>query len=36
MDQCYRAISEEYNVSMEKIMEIVRSMLEEEDEGYDE
>ena len=36
MDQCYREISEEYNVPMEKIMEIVRSMLEEEEEGYDE
>jgi hypothetical protein len=35
IDQCYKAISEEYNVPMEKIMEIVRSMLEEE-EGYDE
>ncbi len=36
IDQCYREISEEYNVPMEKIMEIVRSMLEEEEEGYDE
>jgi len=36
IDQCYQEISEKYNVSMEKIMEIVRSMLEEEDEGYDE
>ena len=36
MDQCYREISEEYNVPIEKIMEIVRSMLEEEEEGYDE
>ena len=35
VDQCYQEISKKYNVPMEKIMEIVRSMLEEE-EGYDE
>jgi hypothetical protein len=36
MDQCYREISEEYNVPIEKIYEIVKSMIEEGDEGYDE
>jgi hypothetical protein len=36
MDQCYREISEKYNVPIEKIYEIVKSMIEEGDEGYDE
>ncbi len=33
LDQCYRAISEEYNVPMETIMEVVRRMLEDEEGG---
>ena len=32
--QCYRGISEEYNVPIEKIEEIVKSMINDE-EGYD-
>jgi len=35
IDQCYREISEKYNVPIEKIEEIVKSMINDE-EGYDE
>ena len=34
IDQCYRGISEEYNVSIEIIREKAKSMIDEE-EGYD-
>jgi hypothetical protein len=35
IDQCYQEISEKYNVPIEKIEEIVKSMINDE-EGYDE